>query len=131
MKESIQNLKELKELLVVVDMVNGFVKKGSLADSYIEHIIPEQIRLIEEFLKAKQGVLFIKDAHTKDSKEFDSFPPHCIKGTEEAELVDELKPYEPDAMCIEKKFNQCNLCNWIYGTYSRDGKLKKSSHGWL
>ena len=102
MKESVQNLKELKELLVVVDMVNGFVKKGSLADSYIEHIIPEQIRLIEEFLKAKQGVLFIKDAHTKDSKEFDSFPPHCIKGTEEAELVDELKPYEQVAMSIEK-----------------------------
>lgn len=102
MKESVQNLKELKELLVVVDMVNGFVKKGSLADPYIEHIIPEQIRLIEEFLKAKQGVLFIKDAHTKDSKEFDSFPPHCIKGTEEAELVDELKPYEQVAMSIEK-----------------------------
>ena len=32
MKESVQNLKELKELLVVVDMVNGFVKRGSLAD---------------------------------------------------------------------------------------------------
>ena len=27
MKESVQNLKELKELLVVVDMVNGFVKR--------------------------------------------------------------------------------------------------------
>ena len=47
-------------------------------------------------------MLFIKDAHTKDSKEFDSFPPHCIKGTEEAELVDELKPYEQVAMSIEK-----------------------------
>lgn len=102
MNETIQNLEELKEILVVVDMVNGFVKEGSLADPYISHIIPEQIRLIEDFLKRKQGVLFIKDAHTKDSKEFDSFPPHCIKGTTEAELVSELKPYEEKGISIEK-----------------------------
>ena len=40
--------------------------------------------------------------HQKNSKEFESFPKHCILGTEEVELIDELKPYEKDMKLIRK-----------------------------
>ena len=33
---------EIKRLLVVIDLVNGFVREGTMADKYIEHIIPER-----------------------------------------------------------------------------------------
>ena len=97
-----KELKEIRELLIIVDMVNGFVREGIMADSYIEHIIPEQIRLIKEFLKKEEGIAFVKESHSKDCMEFKTFPEHCVKGTSEAELVDELKPFEKDALVYEK-----------------------------
>ena len=97
-----KELKEIRDLLIIVDMVNGFVREGIMADSYIEHIIPEQIRLIKEFLKKEEGIAFVKEAHSEDSIEFKTFPEHCVKGTSEAELVDELKPFEKDALVYLK-----------------------------
>ena len=97
-----KELKEIRELLIIVDMVNGFVREGVMADPYIEHIIPEQIRLIKDFLEKKEGIAFVKEAHSEDCAEFKTFPKHCVKGTSEAELVDELKPYEKDALVYEK-----------------------------
>ena len=41
--EKMKEWKEIEKLLINVDMVNGFVKKGAMADSYIEHIVPVQI----------------------------------------------------------------------------------------
>lgn len=97
-----KELKEIRELLIIVDMVNGFVKEGVMADPYIEHIIPEQIRLIKKFLEKNEGLVFVKEAHSEDCAEFKIFPRHCVKGTSEAEIIDELKPFEKDALVYEK-----------------------------
>ena len=40
MKEKLENI---KYLLIVVDMVNGFVREGAMASQNIEHIIPSTI----------------------------------------------------------------------------------------
>ncbi len=93
---------ELEKLLVVVDMVNGFIKKGAMADPYINHITPELIRLVEGTLSEDEGVAFIKDTHYTDSTEFKKFPTHCVKGSTEEELIDELKPYEKESLSYEK-----------------------------
>ncbi len=97
-----KDLEELREVLVVVDMVNGFIRYGNLADPSVGHIIPRQIEMVEDFIARKQGIIFVKDTHTKDSVEFDTFLPHCVKGSGEEELVDELKPYESYGYSIEK-----------------------------
>lgn len=39
----IKNLKMYKGMLIVVDMVNGFAKKGDLADPKIGDVVPRQI----------------------------------------------------------------------------------------
>lgn len=96
------NLKNIQKALYVVDMVNGFVREGLLHDERIAKTIPEQIRLIEKFKEENQRVSFIKEAHRADSTEFKTFPQHCVIGTSEAELVDELKPYENDAAIYPK-----------------------------
>lgn len=101
LEEKKQRLEELKSLLIIVDMVNGFVREGMMADKYIEHIIPEQIRLIKD-LQKDEGLAFIKDTHKPGCKEFDRYPVHCVEGTRESELVDELKPYEKDALVYKK-----------------------------
>lgn len=91
-----KNLKVYKKCLIVVDMVNGFVREGGLHDKYIEHTIQRQLELIEEYKKENELIIFIKDTHELDSVEHNRFGDirHCIKGSSEAELIDELKEYE-------------------------------------
>lgn len=97
-----KNIKEVKKALIVVDMVNGFIREGNMMDSSIEKIIPEIERLIKEFIKEDEGLIFIKDCHEKGAIEFKKFPEHCVKGTSEADLVDELLKYEQNALVYEK-----------------------------
>ncbi len=97
-----EKLENIKDLLIVVDMVNGFVREGAMASSHIEHIIPRIEKLVNEYTGEEDGVMFIKDCHEKDAAEFKRYPVHCVKGTTEAELVDELKKYEHMALVVEK-----------------------------
>lgn len=96
------NLKETKELLIIVDMVNGFLKEGALADPKMQRIIPEVEKLIQKFLEEKNPILAFRDWHDRDALEFNDYPPHCIGGTEEAELIDELKKYQDRMHLINK-----------------------------
>lgn len=90
-----KKLEEIKELLIVVDMINGFVKEGALADTYIEHIVPKLEKYVKEFTSdAEKEVAFIRDAHSEGCMEFKKFPVHCLEGSYESELIDELKQYE-------------------------------------
>lgn len=97
-----ENLEIIKKGLIIVDMINGFVKEGTLADSHIAHIIPEIERLAQLYLENEDKVFAFKDCHTVNSPELKNFPPHCIIGTEETELVDELRKYEDQFTVFEK-----------------------------
>lgn len=101
--KKVDNIENVERALIVIDMVNGFVREGAMADPYIEHIIPEIERLTKEFLKSGNGVFFVKDTHKKGCMEFKKFPEHCLKGTSEAELVDELRKYEQYATGVYEK----------------------------
>lgn len=92
----------MNKLLVVVDLVNGFINEGEIHDKHIRTIIPECKSLIESYLNNGYPVIAFKDCHTHDDEEFKDFPIHCIKGTEEAELVDEIKVFEDRMIVIEK-----------------------------
>lgn len=89
----IKNLKLYERVLIVVDMVNGFVYNGPLHDIGCSKIIPRQKEIIDDYLDNGDLVVFIKDTHTKDSTEFSRMPIHCLENTDESELVPELKEY--------------------------------------
>lgn len=101
-----KNLEVYEGMLIVVDMVRGFVEEGVLHDKNIKKIIPRQIEIIKEAHNHGDLVVFVKDTHDVDAVEFKRFGnvSHCVKNTSEAELVDELKPYETldDTVSIEK-----------------------------
>ena len=97
-----RSLEEIKDLLIVVDMVNGFVREGLMSDKDIEKIIPGHLELFKEFMGEDKAIAFIKDTHKKGCKEFLRYPVHCVEGTSESELVSEFKPYEKDALVYEK-----------------------------
>ena len=89
----IKNLKLYEIVLIVVDMVNGFVYNGPLHDIECSKIIPRQKEIIDDHLDNGDLVVFIKDTHTKDSTEFSRMPIHCLENTDESELVPELRKY--------------------------------------
>ena len=91
-----KDLKVYKKVLIIVDMVNGFVREGVLHDKSIEVIIDRQKEIIENYINEEELIIFIKDEHTQESTELKRFgnTVHCEKGTSESELVDELKCYE-------------------------------------
>ena len=89
----IKNLKLYERVLIVVDMVNGFVYNGPLNDIECSKIIPRQKEIIDDHLDNGDLVVFIKDTHTKDSTEFSRMPIHCLENTDESELVPELREY--------------------------------------
>ena len=104
----IEYLKNVKELLITIDMINGFVKSGTLAAPSIMRIVNRQRELLKEALDSDQtGLVFIRDSHPENAIEFKSFPAHCVKGTYESEVIDELKEFEPFA--LEYLKNSTNL----------------------
>lgn len=102
----IKNLKMYKGMLIIVDMVNGFVKEGALADPNIGKIVSCQIELIKEAKAKGDLIVFIKDTHEEDSVEHKRFggAKHCVRETGEELVIDELKEYEynKDTISIEK-----------------------------
>lgn len=95
-------MKKERNLLVVVDMVNGFINEGNLADKSINRITNNVVSLVEDAIQNNINIVAFKDTHTEKDVEFNSFPPHCIKGTSECELIPELKIYEHFMHIIEK-----------------------------
>lgn len=91
----VENLKNIRRLLIVVDMVNGFVKEGKLAVPSINRIVDKQVKIIDEAIHSEDaGVAFIRDCHTENSVELKRYANHCLKGTKETEVIDELKTFE-------------------------------------
>ncbi len=111
----------MKKLLLVIDMINGFVKEGALADKQINNITPNIVKLVEKYINNNDDIISIQEGHTKSSKEFENFPPHCILGTEEAELIEELIPFK-DKMKLIRKNSTSGFITDDFMRYMKDNE---------
>ncbi|MDD4110329.1 MAG: cysteine hydrolase [Clostridia bacterium] len=92
----------MKKLLVIIDMVNGFINEGALADKKINSITPNIVEIVKKADEKGYAIIAFKDCHTENDIEFKKHQPHCIKGTTECELIPELKLLE-DKFCVIEK----------------------------
>ena len=83
-------LEEVEKVLYNIDMNNGFVNFGAMANPKYNDLVPEQLKLIEKIRNEKGIINFVLEGHDKDALEFKSYPEHCIIGTPEADLIPEL-----------------------------------------
>src|SRR3984885_9555397 len=73
-----------------VDVQQDFVLPGGkLYVPGAERIIPNIKRIVDSAQKAGSLLVSSACAHAADDREFASFPPHCIRGTEGARIVPE------------------------------------------
>jgi nicotinamidase-related amidase len=77
--------------VISVDLIRGFCALGPLASPRVQAIVAPAARLFERAhaLGVRHFVL-AQDTHEPDAVEFGSFPPHCVRGTPEAETAPEL-----------------------------------------
>ncbi|TPR54301.1 isochorismatase family cysteine hydrolase [Metamycoplasma neophronis] len=81
----------MKKITIVIDMLSGFAKKGALSSPLINAIIKPMAAFLETRINVDN--IFICDAHSANDIEMQSYPIHCLKGSEEAEVVSELQKY--------------------------------------
>ena len=93
----------MSKAVIVVDMQNGFLREdGTLfCGRLARKIIPNVFELLKKESEEGSTIFFTQDTHDPDDKEFDMFPPHCISGTEEVEIIDELDGI--DGTIIQKR----------------------------
>lgn len=94
----------VKEALLIIDMLNDFVLEGApLEVPETRNIIPNIKREIQKARSEGNPIIYLCDTHLPDDREFSKFgwPPHAVKGTKGAEVVNELKPEKGDFI-IEK-----------------------------
>lgn len=96
-----------EKALLVVDMLNDFIRKNGALDcgESAREIIPFVRSKINEFHQNKDLVVFICDSHEKNDVEFELFPPHCVKGTEGAEIIKELPVGEYDPIVYKSRYS--------------------------
>ncbi|PSP82519.1 cysteine hydrolase [Halobacteriales archaeon QS_6_64_34] len=110
--------------LVAVDMQNGFCHpEGSLYAPDSEAAIEPVAGLIERARDDGASIVFTRDVHPPEQfedahyyDEFDRWGEHVLEGSWEAELVEELSPYDAD-LVVEKHtydaFHGTQLAGWL------------------
>ncbi len=105
--------------VLVIDMLKGFLEEGCplYCGAKARNIIPNVKKLLKEETKKGSKIFFICDSHLPDDAEFKMFPPHCIKGTSESEIIPGLVEF-PGEIVLKTRYSA------FYGT-SLAGKLAK------
>lgn len=103
-QEKRKNLKEYRRALYNIDMVQGFVNFGAMSNSSYNNLVPEQLRIMQDFVKSGDSINLIAEGHSKDALEFERYPEHCILGTPEADFIPELNEFTqlPDTRIYRK-----------------------------
>ncbi len=87
------------------DMIVGFCDSGPLASPRVDALTAPVVTLFERAWELGiRDFVLPQDTHTEDTPEFRAYPPHCVRGTEEAETIPELKrlPFAGRFTVIEK-----------------------------
>ncbi len=103
LKHAIQDPR--RTAIISVDVINGFCTIGPLSSPRVNAIV----RPIAQLFSAAwdlgvRHILLSQDTHEPDAVEFGAWPPHCVRGTAEAETVPAFKalPFFDQMVLLEK-----------------------------
>jgi len=109
-----------KAAVVSVDIIKGFCTIGALASPRVAGIVQPIVELfMGAWAHGIRHILLSQDSHEPDALEFGAWPPHCVRGTEEAETVDAITrlPFFHQMTVFEKNSisssEKTGLFGWI------------------
>ena len=92
-------------ILIVVDMQNDFVS-GALGTPEARRIVPAVAERVATGIRRGERIFFTRDTHGADylhTREGRNLPvPHCIRGTEGWEIVEQLRPASAGQAILDK-----------------------------
>lgn len=94
-----------KTAIISIDVINGFCYEGPLSSPRVKAIIEPIVDLFKRSWElGVHSILLCQDSHDPRAVEFGEFPPHCVRGTREAETVPEIKqlPFYDYMVLMEK-----------------------------
>ncbi len=112
---SMSELNTEKTVHITVDMVNGFVKEGALASKEVFAINNDVAQFAANCEKAGIQNYALCDSHPEQCTEFDTYPVHCVKGTAESQLTDEL-----ENAAKFKVFPKLSINGWLEDDFQKD-----------
>ena len=78
--------------ILSVDVSNGFCYEGPLASPRVAGIVePIASLFTAAWAQGVRQIILCQDTHEAEAVEFSAWPPHCVRGTSEAETVDAFK----------------------------------------
>ncbi len=85
-------------------MLRGFLEPGYnlYSGEAARGIVPNVRELLKRESEAGSHLLFISDHHDPDDLEFQMFPVHCVKGTEETHVIPELAEFVNGSNVVRK-----------------------------
>jgi len=96
-----------KKALVIIDMLNDFVKEGGAL--YIgdgaKRVIPVIAEVLKKARQEKWPVIYLCDQHTSTDSEFEMFPSHCLAGSEGGEICAELAPLDGEIIIPKRRYS--------------------------
>jgi nicotinamidase/pyrazinamidase len=97
----------VKRALVVVDMIEDFVREGGAlyCGPTMAKIVPVIQRELARARVAGDPVVYLTDNHLPNDAEFAMFPPHALVGTKGAEIVPELAPGKGDVVIPKRRYS--------------------------
>jgi nicotinamidase-related amidase len=91
--------------ILSVDVTRGFCYEGPLSSSRVAGIVgPIRDLFLRAWEHGVRHILLSQDTHEPDAVEFAQWPVHCVRGTPEAETVQEFRslPFFDRMVVIEK-----------------------------
>ncbi len=92
-----------RKAIIVVDMLVGFCRRGALASPRLDSVTPAIVEHLRRERAAGAELIFLVDTHAPDDPEFAMFPPHCVEGSGEDEVVPELRELAAEGHVLRKR----------------------------
>lgn len=95
----------MPNIVLVTDMIRGFCEpQFPLYVEGVRDIIPRIQELLRRELAKGSKIIYLCDHHSADDPEFRMFPPHCVAGTAETEVIPELARF-PGTIVHKTRFS--------------------------
>ena len=94
-----------KTAIISVDVIEGFCHQGPLSSPRVAGIVEPIAQVFERaWAHGVRNIVLTQDTHEPEAVEFAQFPPHCVRGTEEAQTVSRFRalPFFDQMVIIEK-----------------------------
>ena len=82
-----------RSLVLSIDLNQGFTRMGALSSPRVAGIIPETAAFLRRCRELGLPIAAVTDCHKPGTEEFRSYPAHCLEGTPESELVEEIREF--------------------------------------